>query len=118
MAAYDDFRRVLERHGYAFQYAVLGRARELAEAQPTRSPWRHPIEEFPVRVQGRATHIDFLLSNTDWPALLVAECKRCEPGHRWGFARSPYGPQRRVFETVYQLPEISPDHAAMRIGVE
>jgi hypothetical protein len=42
------------------------------------------VTEFPVSVKDRTTHVDFLLSHGDWPALLVGECKRCEPGQRWG----------------------------------
>lgn len=103
MAVHEDFKRILEEHGYGFQYAVLKRAQE--RANRGESPWRHPVEEFPVRIQTRSTHIDFVLWNSDWPALLIAECKRVDPDRRWGFARSPYGRRRTSFERVFVDPE-------------
>src|SRR6266850_1399930 len=117
---HEDFRRILDEHGHSFQYAVLKRAQQLRDAG--RSPWQHPVEEFPVRVRNRSTHVDFLLSNTSWPALLVAECKRCDPNRRWGFARSPYASRDTVFERMYldkDLLEANiPARGCLRLALE
>ena len=55
----DDLRKVINRHGYAFQEAVLRRGQELFEAR--RSNWIFDSAEVPVEVRGAQTRIDFLL---------------------------------------------------------
>ncbi len=75
-------RKVLDSHGYGFQYSVLKRC---LESRPT--VWRVAATEFPVQLNTTDTHIDFVLGYRSH--LIVAECKRVNPAKsRWGFARS------------------------------
>jgi len=92
----DLVRKELDLHGHAFTFAVL----RLIDRLQGRSKWRRDVQEFPVEVQGEGTHIDFLLSNIDWGAVMVAECKRCDT--TWIFARDPgaSGKERLVFEAL------------------
>ena len=81
-------RKVLNKHGHPFQYAVLRRFVSLYRSGP--SPFRFVVSEFPVELGGRNTSIDFILTNERRPQLVVAECKRADPKlARWVFARSP-----------------------------
>src|SRR4030043_1645904 len=92
------FEKTLNRHGYGFQYSVLKKAKQLFE--DGRSPWIFEPSEFPVSVQGRDVHIDFILrwyrkgmtlAEYSIPVYLVAECKRADPALKyWCFARAPY----------------------------
>lgn len=90
----DDLRKVINRHGYAFQEAVLRRGQELFEAR--RSNWVFDSAEVPVEVRGVQTRIDFLLYESRreaWGPLsyLVAECKRVNPAlSNWCFTKSQY----------------------------
>lgn len=89
----------LNRHGYGFQYAVLGVAEKLSKAENPR--WILECSEFPVAVEKRGdTRIDFILrrATDNWNPLskeqgiyLVAECKRVNPAWGWWcFAKAPY----------------------------
>lgn len=94
------FEDALNRQGYSFQYSVLKKAEELFDQR--KSAWVFQVAEFPVAVQGRNTHIDFVmtLGGNKWhdarhgqetPVYLVAECKRANPAlNRWCFARAPF----------------------------
>lgn len=83
------FKNVLDRHGYSFQYAVLNKARELADSH--KSFWHFEASEFPVEVQAAPTHIDFLLKKGCTNLVLVCECKRANPAlANWCFAKIPY----------------------------
>ena len=88
------FAEILNRHGYGFQYAVLKQAHILADSRD--SSWRFIASEFPVRVQGFDTRIDFILKRAtdnifDQHFFLIAECKRANPAYsNWCFARAPY----------------------------
>lgn len=70
-------KNVLNRHGYGFQYAALQRCLE-------QRFWHHAVSEYPVELNGRDIHIDFILGHGK--NLIVAECKRTQ-GWTWGFAR-------------------------------
>ena len=86
-----DFKRVLDSHGYGFQYALLKECERLR--QNGKSPWSFEAAEIPVTVGSRETHIDFVLRTHS--AVLVAECKRANPAlARWCFARAPFVARR------------------------
>jgi hypothetical protein len=84
-----EFTAALNRHGFAFQHAVLKRAGELFEAR--RRGWHFEASEFPVAVGNSVTHIDLILRSGTADVHLVGECKRVDPAlSRWAFARAPY----------------------------
>lgn len=91
----DGFQKVLNSHGFGFQYAVVKAAENLYKEK--KSVWLFEVAEFPVEVQGTGTHIDFILSRKQLdfpnnnPCLLLAECKRVNPAlSNWCFVRAPY----------------------------
>lgn len=76
-------------HGYAFQNAVLKTAENLFDEKI--SPWVFEVAEFPVAVNGRQLHIDFILRNKHEQSYFIAECKRCDPAiSNWCFVKAPY----------------------------
>src|SRR5690242_20484845 len=44
----DDLRKVLNRNGYGFRYAVLRRFEQLSKQKKGEWVWRRPTPEFPV----------------------------------------------------------------------
>lgn len=83
----DGFRKALSRHGYGFHFAVMERIREVVNE--LRLSWTVEGSEIPVQVQGKDTHVDFVLRQLDGSAIIVAECKRANPALAyWCFARS------------------------------
>ncbi len=94
------FEKVLNRHGYGFQYSVLKKIQELH--QNSKSRFAFEAAEFPVEVQGYDTRIDFILQknlrkpySTD-ALLLLAECKRANPAlSNWCFVKAPYTHRNR-----------------------
>jgi hypothetical protein len=94
------FSKALNSHGHAFQYAVLKKCRNVAQAlerNAALSTWYPLASEFPVVVQGVGTRIDFVLRRVarrpsqDVPVYLLAECKRANPAlSNWCFAKAPY----------------------------
>jgi hypothetical protein len=90
----NSFAKVLNRHGYGFQFSVLKKAHELANQK--KSAWQFEACEFPVEVQGAGTRIDFVLSREPFRSdfsfvYLIAECKRANPAlSNWCFVRAPY----------------------------
>lgn len=90
----DDLRKVINRHGHAFQNAVLRHSGELFAA--ARSRWVFEAAEVPVEIRGAPTRIDFVLRQLSWnrretAKYLVAECKRANPAlSHWCFARMPF----------------------------
>lgn len=85
----EIFRKVLNRHGYGFQYRVMDEARRLHDAQHSR--WLFEVAEFPVTVRGRDARVDFILRHADRNMYLIAECKRVNPAlSNWCFARAPF----------------------------
>src|SRR5271157_5882381 len=88
------FQTTFNKHGYGFQYSILGYAEKLYEKGS--SPWRKPIPEFPVQVQGKDARIDLLLEHKSNSYLIVAECKRVNPAlSNWFFAKASYVPKTR-----------------------
>jgi hypothetical protein len=84
----EIFRKVLNIHGYGFQYRVMEEAKRLYGKG---SRWVFHVAEFPVTVRGKDTRIDFVLRLADGNTYLVAECKRVNPAiSNWCFARAPY----------------------------
>jgi hypothetical protein len=89
-----DFRKTINRHGHAFQNAIIRRADELYRTR--RSSWVFNAAEIPAEVRGQGTRIDFLLHQNSWnnrgpTRFLVAECKRANPAlSNWCFARTKY----------------------------
>jgi len=84
-----SFSKVLDRHGYGLQYAILKVAERLWSEGKSR--WLFEACEFPVEVQGKGTRIDFLLKYQGGSAFMVAECKRADPRFsRWCFVRAPF----------------------------
>jgi hypothetical protein len=78
-------RKVLNRHGHAFQQAVI----QLCMAHA--SGWEFLQAEFPYELHGDEGHVDFVLRHQDTGAMLAAECKRVDPAKgRWCFARTSY----------------------------
>lgn len=104
----EDYRKVLNRHGYAFQYSVIRFAEDLY--RQNQSEWINEAAEFPVSVRNMQTRIDFILRKSKPPVYLVAECKRVNPAFsNWCFADSPYarsnsGSNRVVFQYAWVPP--------------
>ncbi|HET6889825.1 MAG TPA: hypothetical protein VFH31_01880 [Pyrinomonadaceae bacterium] len=90
----QSFAKVLNRHGYGFQFSVLKKVDELVRHRKT--GWSFEACEFPVQVQGAGTRVDFVLSRASGrynstPLYLIAECKRANPSlSNWCFVRAPY----------------------------
>jgi len=83
------FSEHLNTHGFGFHYAVLKEANHLSNQKI--SPWCFEGAEFPVEVNGKSTHIDFILRNKHERFYLIAECKRANPAlSNWCFAKTPY----------------------------
>jgi hypothetical protein len=83
--------KVLRTHGYGFQYSALQYASTLFENRD--SQWQFDVAEFPVELNGKDTHIDFILEKTSGAGLnyLIMECKRASPSlSRWCFLEAPY----------------------------
>ncbi len=90
----SSFEKLLNRHGYAFQYSVLKQAEEAFNIRRI-SQWRFEASEVPVRSEGKDTRIDFILARhrrfarLQW--YLICECKRVNPARaHWCFTRAPY----------------------------
>lgn len=96
----QSFGKVLNQHGYGFQYSVIKQAWELCGGG---SQWLFEATEFPVAVQGDGTRIDFILArrpgyNASGMFYLLAECKRANPAlSNWCFARSPFVHEDRIY---------------------
>ncbi len=85
----EGFHKLLNSHGYAFQYSVIRLAEKLAAEE--RSAWLFQGAEFPVVVQGADTRIDFIMSSQSLRTYMVSECKRVNPAlGDWCFAQAPY----------------------------
>ena len=85
----NDVRKLLGAHGHGFQYAVLRRAKELAEKRL--SNWVFEAAEFPVGTSESPIHVDFVLRDLQATVYLVVECKRADPARaNWCFLKAPY----------------------------
>jgi hypothetical protein len=79
----NEFKRVLNTHGYPFQEAVLRRIGEVE------SEWEAWLPEFPVSVQDHSTRIDIVLTTESKDRFIGCECKRANPAiSNWCFAES------------------------------
>ena len=79
----NEFKRVLNTHGYPFQEAVL---RRIGAAG---SRWEAWLPEFPVSIQGHSTRIDIVLTTEERDKFIICECKRANPAiANWCFAKS------------------------------
>lgn len=107
-----SFESVLNRHGHGFQYAVLDAAINLA--QRGKSKWRFEAAEVPVQVQGKDTHIDFVLSKgIEWDSAytMVAECKRANPKLKtWCFAKAPFVHRTHAPACKFYMEQVSKDN--------
>jgi galactitol-specific phosphotransferase system IIB component len=90
-----DLEKVLNSHGFSFQYAVVKRAEELSKERTAHV--RLEGTEIPVGLGNDSTHIDLVLQTIGrWQrdhhsTYIVGECKRVDPAKaRWCFAKSPF----------------------------
>ena len=82
----ESFRKILNTHGYGFQYAVL-EAIERARRFPPH--WHSVASELGVEVRGRDTRIDHVIQKGTKPFYLIGECKRANPATAyWCFAKA------------------------------
>ena len=87
-------KKIVDRHGFNFQFAVLNEALQLGKAGIPTWGWDYVAHEFPVEVKGSGTKIDFILKtilyNESHECFLLAECKRADPKlSNWCFLRTP-----------------------------
>ncbi len=89
VAVQAGLRKLLQVHGYGFQYALLKQAADAYEAG--RSTWLFEVAEFPVASREVSTRVDFVLRRPRSRAFLVVECKRTDPRRsNWCFVSAPY----------------------------
>ena len=112
----EIFRKVLNRHGYGFQYRVMQEAQSLFEA--ARSRWVFEVAEFPVAVRGRDTHIHFILRHGDRSMYMIAECKRVNPAlSNWCFARAPFTRRNRSTDKLFFAHAMIDGNASLAVGI-
>lgn len=94
----------LNSHGHPFQHRLIN---ALQNHQEARQRWSFQVDEFPVRVQGRDTRIDLILSSglhpgsTDPAGVLIGECKRANPSmSNWIFFSTGRNKRRPVIESL------------------
>jgi len=93
----DSFNKVLNAHGYGFQYSALEFIKESYHQGKTN--WLFEAAEYPVEVQGKHTCIDFILKWKYLSLFLIAECKRVDPKFsNWCFIKAPYELRHRTYE--------------------
>lgn len=81
-------RKILDCHGYGFQYATL---KVLSDSPSSRVPWKPVAAELAVEVRNRDTRIDLLFEHLRRPMFMVCECKRANPAiSDWCFARASW----------------------------
>jgi hypothetical protein len=86
-----NLKEILDMNGYGFQYAIAKKINELSSKNPDQFPWRCEVSEFPVEVQNKNTHIDFVLKHNTQAFYLVCECKRVNPEIKnWIFLKVPF----------------------------
>jgi len=104
----EDYRKVLNHHGYAFQYSVIEFMAELRRQR--RCDWELEAAEFPVSVQEMTTRIDFIFRKARPHVYLVGECKRANPAlSNWCFAKSTHARGRSSIDrVVFQCAWVPP----------
>ena len=91
----ESFRKVLDRHGYPFQFRCLQAAKDSER-------WLFEAVEFPVGLSGPGTRIDFVLKHPTLPLYLLVECKRANPSlSNWCFVSFPQARRNRPTECVF-----------------
>lgn len=101
----EGLRKIINSHGYGFQYSVLKNIEKLSNEHKIK--WIFEVAEFPVEVKDVPYHIDFVLRNKKRPLYLVAECKRVNPAlSNWCFIKAPYvrrdeSPEQVLVERVF-----------------
>ncbi|HEX8174102.1 MAG TPA: hypothetical protein VF543_03165 [Pyrinomonadaceae bacterium] len=91
------FEKILNSHGYGFQYRIIELVSQLRRQDDPLSAWLFEVAEFPVNI-GAGTRIDFILKRSrrndvedKRPFYLLSECKRANPAlSNWCFIRVPY----------------------------
>jgi len=112
----EIFRRVLNRHGYGFQYRVMDEAKKLYERGQSR--WIFEVSEFPVAVRQKDARIDFILRHADKAVYLIAECKRVNPAlANWCFARAPYVRRNRESGKLFFSHAMIDGNANLAVGI-
>jgi len=85
----NGLEKVLNIHGYGFQYALLRLVHTLQNSRE--DYWHFVASEFPVEVKSASTRIDFILKNKNNHIYLICECKRVNPAYgSWVFLGSPH----------------------------
>lgn len=108
--------KVLNLHGYGFQYSAL-RNSDALYTQGL-SPWAFQVAEFPVEVKGYGTRIDFILEKSRAAEYLVVECKRANPRVlNWCFVQAPFVRRNQqggeVWVEEVRVDERGGDHAGV-----
>jgi hypothetical protein len=100
----ENYRKVLNRHGYGFQYTLIRSIENLTRQ------WELEATEYPVRVQDMQTRIDFIFRKRKPLVYLIGESKRINPAFsNWCFARSNFAQgssasDKIIFEFVWVEP--------------
>lgn len=104
--------KVLNLHGFSFQYALLQRAEEIRKSAKEirgryNAEWWLEATEIPVGSGVESTHIDFVMEvvdrhqSDDRCNYVIGEAKRVDPAKgSWCFAKSPY---------TFQIPDRTKD---------
>lgn len=86
----QEFRNLLNRHGFGFQYSSLREVEEIS-LEPSTSRWLFEAAEIPVQIGQKCTRVDFVLKSKNAPVYLIVECKRANPVVKhWCFTKAPY----------------------------
>jgi len=95
----DSLKKILNTHGYGFQYALLRLVCTLQD--DARGNWNFVAAEFPVEVRNKSTRIDFILKNKNNNIYLICECKRVNPAYGyWVFLKSPHVHETYKFGSI------------------
>ena len=110
----SQFRGVLDRHGYGFQYAILHKLLEICTY--SEGSWIPEVAEFPTSTGRFDTRIDFIVRPQGSRFFLAAECKRANPAlNNWCFARASYihREQKKIEKLLVEevVVEFSDDNA-------
>ncbi len=112
-------RKVIERHGWGFQFAV---GRHLSELRASkRIPWLLRFAELPVFQNGKPTHVDLIASAPGDSGYLIAECKRADPSREnWLFARSGFTHRKEAYPRllIERFSHDLPNRAVTRVSIE
>jgi len=82
------FGKLLNSHGYPFQYASIA---SIGSLYNRGSAWLFEASEFPVEARGKGAAADFILKHVRTQFRLIVECKRVNPALAdWCFAKASY----------------------------